>query len=154
MKKIKSTDSLLTFDEDSPLFIKKKGKRKKKSLVKGKPKTVKPKMVDPVVLSKKQKTKSRKKPKKKIVSEKSINKNIPKYDIKSPADCKHLLPVFKKKVLEIWKLLESENHLKVRSVGSYLKGVAQVANKRYPKEYEELKILSQIAKQIANKQYD
>jgi len=132
-------DGLLTFDEDSPLFVKKKTTRKRK------PQTTKSKPVEDVapVEETKPKRRTRKSPTKKLT-----NSNAPKYIIKTPADCKHILPAFKKILAEKWKILETGNEIQAGNLSSYLRGVAGVAKNTRPKEYEELRILIALAKHL------
>ncbi len=146
MVRKRSKESLLTFDEDSPLFVKKKKRKKtptkkKKEAVDSKTDEKKP-VEEPTAFVTKRK-------RKKQQPKKLVNPDAPKYMIKSPADCKHILPVFKKKLIEVWKKLETGTSLEVGNIANYLRGVATVAKNSRPKEYEELKLLITEARQIA-----
>jgi len=128
-------NGLLTFDEDSPLFINKKTKPKRKPRKKKVPAKVK----DDIVAD----TTPKRKKKKKIIQ--VVNKNIPKYTIKDPSDCKHILPAFKKQLNKVWARLNGDNMV-AADVANYIRGVATVTKKSRPKEYEELRLLIQQAK--------
>ncbi len=128
-------EGLLTFDDDSPLFTKKKRKTKRKAKKKVLAKVEND--IAPVEVPKRKQ--------KKIV--KVVNKHRPKYTIKSPSDCKHLLPAFKKQLNVVWARLNGDN-IVAADVANYIRGVANVAKKTRPKEYEELRILLQYAKQL------
>lgn len=130
----KSKDKLLTFDDDSPLFVKKKTKPKAKP--KKKAAKVKKDLTDLDFLQK---------PRKKKVVKKVLNKNIPKYVIRSPSDCKHILPAFKKTLAAKWKTLDKSNSIQVAELVNYLRGVANVVKQSRPKEYEELRVLMKVA---------
>jgi len=136
---------LLTFDEDPPLFV------KKKTTTKRKPRTTKPKVVDDVVQIDEPKVEETKPKRKRTTRTKKqpANPNIPKYVIKSPADCKHILPAFKKMLDEKWKLLETGSNMQGGDVANYIRGASTLAKEKRPKEYEELRILMVVAKQIA-----
>ena len=139
----KSKEGLLIFDEDSPLFV------KKKTPVKGNTK-VKSKISDEILqIEAPQVVKT---PKRKAVTQKPKNKNVPKYVIKSPSDCKHILPAFKKKLASAWKKLESKNRMKAMEVVNYIRGVAIVVKEKRPNEYEELMVLTHVAKKLLDKQ--
>jgi len=132
---------LLTFDEDSPLFVKKK--KTKKKAAKRKPRKAKPIVEDiiddaPVP---KRKRRTRKKPK---------NPNAPKYKINSLEDCKHILPKFKKRLAKKWDKLENGTLREAADVSNYIRGVASVAKDKRPKEYEELKLLLLVARKKAD----
>ncbi len=134
-----SEAGLLTFDETSPLFI------KKKTIGKRKPRKAKPKVTDIVDIEElKPAKRTRGKAKKK-----SINKDAPKHSIVHPSDCKHVLPAFKKQLAKIWIDLEDGNDMDATDIASYLRGVAFVAKKKRPKEYEEFKVLIMLARQMA-----
>lgn len=131
MVRKKSNDGLLTFDEDSPLFAKKKSKRK-----------TKPKPIDIIT------TDDAPLPKRRTpVIKKSVNLKAPKYVINSPADCKHILPAFKKLLNNKWKMLETDNNIKAGDVPNYIRGAAAIVKGRRPLEYEELMVLVAVAKQ-------
>ena len=139
----KSKEGLLIFDEDSPLFVKKKTPTKRNA-------KVKPKISDEIIqVEEPQVVKTSRR---RAVTQKPKNKNSPKYVIKSPSDCKHILPAFKKKLTAAWKRLESKNKMKATEVVNYIKGVAIVVKERRPKEYEELMVLTQVAKKLLDKQ--
>lgn len=140
MVKKNTNDGLLTFDEDSPLFVKKKKTTRKRKL-----RTTTPVITEDVVQVEEAKPKRRRKRQ----ATKPINANMPKYIIKSPADCKHILPAFKKLLVEKWKTLETGNGREIGDVANYIRGVAAVAKEKRPKEYEELRVLIALAKQIA-----
>lgn len=112
----KSQDGLLTFDEDSPLFVKKKKTRNK------------PQKKKPV----------------------AAKKHTLKYTVKSPTDCKHIPASFKKKLEKVWSQLESDDNMKSAAVPGYIRGVALVIKKSRPKEFEELRVLVDLARQILN----
>ncbi len=161
----KSNDGLLIFDEDSPLFVKKKTRTKKRT------RKTKSKVSNEIIQieeSKQNQSKSKggnithitpKNGKGFVVSgtpdiknnRKLKNKNTLKNVIKNPADCKHILAVFKKKLEKAWKTLETGNILKATEVVNYLRGVAIVAKIKRPKEYEELMALMRAAKRIIEK---
>lgn len=90
--------------------------------------------------------------KKRVAREKSspkkVEKSFPK--VTSPADCKNILPAFKKKLKEQWALLEDGNLTESSMVASYINGVMSVCKEKRPKEYEELYVLRMIAKRIYN----
>ena len=81
-------------------------------------------------------------------SPKKVEKSFPK--VTSPADCKNILPAFKKKLKEQWTLLEDGNLTESSMVASYINGVMAVCKEKRPKEYEELYVLRMIAKRIYN----
>lgn len=85
---------------------------------------------------------------KKIIKSLSINKYVLKYSVKGPDDCKHILSSFRNKLNMIWSQLESDNSMKAAEVPSYLRGVAMVIKNIRPEEFEELKVLITLAKQI------
>jgi len=130
-------NSLLTFDDDSPLFVNKKTKPKRK------PRKKKPsvKVEIDIIEDDVPKRKSKKK------VEKVANKYIPRYTIKSPADCKHILPVFKDKLNAAWDRLNGDNMV-AADVANYIRGVANVAKNSRPKEYEELRVLMKYVKEL------
>jgi len=146
MARKRSKDNLLTFDEDSPLFVKKKKRKKtikpKQDAVESKTDEKKP-VEEPTAFVTKRKRKGKKNP------PAAINPNAPNYMIKCPADCKHILPAFKKKLNEVWKKLEHGTSLEIGSIANYLRGVSTVAKNSRPKEYEELRLLITEARQIA-----
>jgi hypothetical protein len=121
----KSKDNLLTFDENSPLFVKKKSKRSPK---------------------KKQTKRARPVSKKKEV----LNPNAPDYKIESPADCKHILPAFKKYLNAKWKLLTTGTAIQAGEVPHYIRGAATMIREKRPKEYEELLVLIMLARKISD----
>jgi len=129
MVRKKSNDGLLTFDEDSPLYAKKKFKRK-----------VKPKSIDIVTMS------DELLPRRTSTIKKSVNLKAPKYAINSPADCKHILPAFNKMLNNKWKILETGNSMKSAEVPNYIRGAAVIAKAKHPLEYEELMVLVAVAK--------
>lgn len=135
----KTKKDLLIFEEDSPLFVKKKTPSKSKT-------RTSPQILDDVIHIDEpvQPTRTRRR----TVTQKPKNKNAPKYVIKSPSDCKHILPAFKTKLVNIWKLLESKNDMKAAEVVNYLRGVAIVARMKRPEEYEELMVLMRVAQYI------
>lgn len=161
----KSNDGLLIFDEDSPLFVKKKTRTKKRT------RKIKSKVSNEIIQieeSKQNQSKSEggninyvtpKDGKGFVISgtpdiknnRKTKNKNALKYVIKSPSDCKHILTAFKKKLIKAWEILESENSMKAAEIVNYLKGVAIVAKLKRPKEHEELMALIHVAKHIIEK---
>jgi len=133
-----SEDGLLTFDESSPLFI------SKKVISKRKPRKAKPKVVADVVtiedpIPRRTRGKAKKKP---------INKDAPKYVINSPSDCKHISATFKKKLMAAWEKMENGNDMDATDVASYLRGVSSV---KRPKEYQEFRMLIQLAKMEAER---
>jgi len=156
------------FGEDSPLFAKKAAPKKKvvKKKVAVKKRTRKKLAVDELFDAKKPTPKKRG-PKshaqldeEKIVAEnkriakkrlarekrntKKVEKSFPK--VTSPADCKNILPAFKKKLKEQWALLEDGTLAECSSVASYINGVMTVCKDKRPKEYDELYVLKAIAK--------
>ena len=88
------------------------------------------------------KRKRRKKP-----PPKTASPDAPKYIIKSPADCKHVLPAFKKLLDEKWKILEEGNSMEAAAISNWIRGVSVVVKDKRPKEFEELKVLIMLAKQ-------
>ncbi len=151
----KSNDDLLIFDEDSPLFIKKKTRTKNRA------RKTKSKISNEIIQieeSKQIQSKSKggkinhiipKNGKGFVISGTPDIKN--KNVIKDPSDCKHILSAFKKKLVKVWEILETGNIVKATEIINYLKGVAMVAKEKRPKEYEELTILKHIAKRIIEK---
>jgi len=79
----------------------------------------------------------------------STNPNIPKYSIKSPSDCKHILPAFKKLLNVKWKLIEEGTYTQGMDVSAWIRGVSNYLKDSRPKEHEELKLLFQLAKGLA-----
>lgn len=140
----KKDDGLLSFDEDSPLFVKKKTRKistnKKSKDVASKTEESKPVEESTEFVAKRKR--------KKRTIKKPMASNTPKYTIKSPTDCKHILPAFKKKLTEMWKMLESGTSIEAGNIANYLRGVATVVKDSRPKEYEELRLLIIEARQI------
>jgi hypothetical protein len=52
---------------------------------------------------------------------------------------------------EKWKLLETGSTMQAGDIANYIRGAGTLAKINRPKEYEELKVLIVIAKQIAEK---
>lgn len=147
-RKKKSTADLLTFDEDSPLFVKKtKTKTKKSKTEKSKP--VKYESEAETTSKGEKPTEYVMKRKRKKQPPKSTNPNIPKYMIRGPSDCKHILSPAKKLITAKWILLEDGSAMEAIEVPNWLRGFANVIKTSRPKEYEELKILIFLAKQMA-----
>lgn len=136
-------EGLLTFDENSPLFVKKR--KTKKKVAKRKPRKAKPVVVEDIVIEDtpppKRKRKAKKKP---------VNPDAPKYKINGLEDCKHILPKFKKQMATAWDTLENGSLREAGDVSSYIRGVAAVAKDKRPKEYEELRLLLLVARKKAD----
>lgn len=79
----------------------------------------------------------------------TANPSAPKYMIKCPSDCKHLLPAAKKLIVAKWILLEDGSTMESGEVPNWLRGFASVIKDSRPKEYEELKVLILLARQMA-----
>jgi len=135
-------EGLLTFDEDSPLFVKKKAKKK---AAKRRPRKA-PAIIEDIAIEDappkpKRKRRAKKKPK---------NPNAPKYKINGLEDCKHILPKFKKRLAKEWDKIENGSLREAADVSSYIRGVASVAKDKRPKEYEELRLLLVVARKKAD----
>ncbi len=133
-------EGLLTFDEDSPLFVKRKLKKK---VAKSKPQQITT-IVDNIIEDApppKRKRRTKKKP---------VNPNAPKYKINDLEDCKHILPKFKKQLAKEWDKIENGSLREAGDVSSYIRGVAAVAKDKRPKEYEELRLLLLVARKKAD----
>jgi len=127
MPESKNTDQdLLVFDESSPLFSKKKPTKKKVNSTK-----------NPRI-------------RKTTRAIEKINPNAPTYKIEGPDDCKHILPAFKEYLDNTWKLLLTGTGLEASHVANYLRGVATMTKENRPKEYEELLVLINLARRIAD----
>ncbi len=157
--------SLISFDSDSPLSVK-----KKKKLV---PPKTKRKKVDPLSGNSPLFVDSKPEPKRRgpkshaLIEEENIvadNKRIakkwakkekktvkkkPLANVKTPQGCKHILPAFKPFLTARWKMLKG-SHAEAQTVGNYIQAAAQVCKDKRPQEYAELHTLARIAKQIAN----
>lgn len=157
------------FGEDSPLFAKpapkkkvvkkkiavKKRARKKVDLSgafveKKEPKKRGPKSKaeldeEAIILENKRVAKNRAARAKK--APKKVGKVYP--SVKSPSDCKNILPAFKKLLNAKWKLLEG-THQEADTVASWISGAMSVCKDKRPKEYDELYVLRAVAKKICN----
>jgi len=149
VRKKQTDDGILTFDEDSPLFVK-----KKKTSTKRKPRTTKTKPVEDIVPVEESKAEETKPKRKRTIRKKKqpVNPNVPKYVIKGPEDCKHILPAFKKMLIEKWKLLEKGSNMQASEVAGYIRGAAILAKEKRPKEYAEFQVLIMIARRIAEEE--
>lgn len=134
-------EGLLTFDEDSPLFVK---KRAKKKAAKRKPRKAVP-VVEDILIEDAPPPKRKRRRKKK-----PLNPHAPKYKINSLEDCKHILPKFKKRLAKEWDKIENGTLREASAVSNYIRGVACVAKNTRPKEYEELRLLMVIARKKAD----
>jgi len=85
---------------------------------------------------------------KKVIDIQPVNKYVLKYSVKGPDDCKHISAAFMKKLNAVWAQLESGDNIKASEVPSYIRGAASVIRQQRPKEFEELKVLITLAKQI------
>ncbi len=135
------SEGLLTFDEDSPLFVKKKVKKK---TAKRKKRKAKPAAIEEVIIDDQPAVKKKRKAK-----AKPLNPNAPKYKINDLKDCKHILPKFKKRLTKEWNKLASGTLREAGDVSNYIRGVASVAKDKRPKEYEELRLLILVARKKA-----
>jgi hypothetical protein len=159
------------FGEDSPLFTKPAPKKKvvKKKLAVPKPKRARKKVDLTGAFVEKKEPKKRGPKSKAELEEEAIlleNKRIAKNraarakkapkkagkvypSVKSPADCKNILPAFKKLLNEKWELLKG-THQQADTVASWISGAMSVCKEKRPKEYDELYVLRAIAKRIYN----
>ena len=151
MPRKKSKDDLLTFDEDSPLFVKKKNKTKRKSKKKSTKKESNnlnstliiedsSSNIENVEVEKPKPRRRRKK--------KTSSLDLPKYKIDSPKDCKHIHKNFKKILDEKWELLDTGTLKEAGDVPNYLRGVATVIKESRPSEYKEILALIIKARKI------
>lgn len=145
----KKSEDLLVFDETSPLLAPKKTKKQPaKKTPPSKPRKRGPKskaeLEEEAILAENERVAKRRaanfKPK--------TRKKPP--NVKKPSDCKHIKRAeFKKLLNEKWKLLTEGTLREAESVGSWISGAARVIHHERPEEYEELTVLSRVAKQIA-----
>lgn len=166
----KKSDELLVFAEDSPLVAKKKAPAKKAPVRRRKKKPDLTKD-NPLLVEKKEPKKRGPKSKAELEEEAAIaeNKRVaarrakahkPKKgkvwpNVKKPSDCKHIKRAeFKKMLNEKWKLLTEGTSREADSVGSWISGAARVIHQDRPEEYDELTVLSRVAKQIARERND
>jgi hypothetical protein len=141
VRKRKSVADLLSFDEDSPLFVKKKTKTKTTKPAAEKFESVAEAASKGEPIEYVSKRKQRKKPEPKTASP-----DAPRHIIKSPDDCKHILPAFKKLLNEKWKMLEEGNSMEAATISNWIRGASVVVKDKRPKEFEELKVLIMLAK--------
>jgi hypothetical protein len=168
----KKSDELLIFDEDSPLVAPKKAK--KRATKKATPPSKSRKGVDltkdsPLVADRPKKRGPKSKAEKeeeealaeqKRIAEKRAKSFKPKKrkklpNVRKPSDCKHIKRAeFKKMLNAKWKLLTEGTIPEAEAVGSWISGAARVIEHDRPDEFEELTVLSRIAKQIARERND
>ncbi len=140
--KSKADDSLISFDSDSPLFAKKKPKAKKRG-----PKS-KAEIEEAEIIAENKRL-ANKRQKKQKTKNLLTKKELP--NVKSPSDCKHILPAFKKFLNKQWKILDGGcSYADAQAVASYIRAAANMCREKRPEEHEELMVLAGVARKIAS----